>query len=110
MIMTSTSRRNFWLDSGGRSPYFYPEASVQGYCFNLLAKEQPEYVCIDCAREFGYWTSIGDGLDKGKLNSLGNNHYHEGNCDCCGKEFSLAHVKNYGYFYDGWQNKINERN
>lgn len=104
------SRRNYWLDANGITPHFYPEASVHGYCMSLIAKEQPEYVCRDCAFEFGYWTSFGDGVSTGKINSLQDNHYHEGICDCCGKPFSLTHVKNYGYFYDGWQNKINESN
>lgn len=99
------SRRNYWLDADGVAPYFYPEASVHGYCLSLIAKEQPEYVCSDCAHEFGYWTSLGSGMDKGKLKSFKDDHYHEGICDCCGKLFSLTHVKNYGYFYDGWQDK-----
>ena len=97
--------RDFWIDSNARSPYYYPEASVQGYGLSLIAKDQPEYVCRDCGAEFGYWTSNGHGIDKGKCHSIKDDYFHEGNCDCCGKEFSLTHVKNYGYFYDGWQYK-----
>lgn len=99
--------RNFWYDNNARHPYYYPNASVYGYCLSLLAKEQPKYVCRDCGSEFGYWTSIGQGIDKGYFTSsiLNETDYHEGHCDCCGKDFSLTDVRHYGYFYDGWQDK-----
>ena len=96
--------RNFWKDNNGRPPYFYPEASVGGYCLSLLAKEQPKYVCRDCGNTYGYWTSYGQGAYKGgDISRLKETDYHQGNCDCCGQEFSLTDVKYYGYFYDGWQ-------
>ena len=97
--------KNFWQDNNARAPYYYPEASVQGYCLSLLAKEQPKYVCRDCGNTHGYWTAFGQGVDKGPLTChiLDNHDYHQGNCDCCGQFFDLTDVKHYGYFYDGWQ-------
>ena len=98
--------RNFWLDCDARHPYYYPEASVQGYGMSLLAKEQPEYVCGDCAREFSYYQSIGMGTDKGPEVLLKYAEKHSGTCECCGAtNFDISHVSNYGYFYDGWQYK-----
>ena len=99
--------RNFWQDNNARHPYYYEDASVNGYSLSLIAKEQPKYVCRDCGGEFGYWTSVGQGVDKGYCTHhiLKETDYHMDNCDCCGKEFSVTDVKHYGYFYDGWQDK-----
>ena len=95
-----------WLDCDARHPYYYQEASIQGYSMSLLAKDQPEYVCSDCAREFSYYQSLGMGVDKGPETLLNYAEKHTGTCECCGAtDFDVAHVSDYGYFYHGWQYK-----
>lgn len=100
--------RNYWIQNADKyvyQPYFIKDISIESYCMSLLAKEQPKYVCIDCAREFSYWYSVGQGIGRGRQDSRELFDFHEGNCECCGQYFSLTDVKNYGYFYDGWQDK-----
>jgi Zn finger protein HypA/HybF involved in hydrogenase expression len=102
MAVTET---NMWrVYANHYTPYFSQESGTERFKFSIIAKEQPEYVCMDCANEYSYWRALGHGLDKGAKFSP--QVSHTGTCDCCGqKEFSLYKLKDVGYFYKGWQNR-----
>lgn len=96
-------RRNFWFDLSAHHPYYYPNSSIEGWQFTLLAEKQPKYVCNDCSQEWSYWHSLGMGNYRGTYTIKNLAQYHQGECDCCGEFKDIADIKNFGYFYEGWQ-------